>query len=242
MKNIFFACFCLIAMQVSAQVTISRQVLGTTGQSVVLPGGVLLSATAGETMTHTISSGQYALTQGFQQPGIVGNIEFDVLTFDASCPTSTDGYAELANLAGCRPPYTIIWSMGADGATADRLSPGSYAVTVQSGLCSMTKEFTISAGPDNECEIRFFKAFSPNGDGKNDQWTIENITRPEFSENKVEVFNRWGQTVWSGSGYNNDDRAWNGKSNGGNDLPDGTYFFVANIRDVTHKGYIELTR
>lgn len=242
MKNIIFICFGLIAIQVSAQVSISRQVLGCYGHTLQLPGSISLSGSAGEGVVETIASGPYALTQGFQQPGIVGNIAFDVLAFDASCPTSTDGYAELENISGCRPPYTITWSMGEDGPLAERLGPGQYAVTVQAGLCSLTKEFTISAGPGSECKIRFFKAFSPNGDGKNDRWTIENITRPEFADNKVEIFNRWGQTIWSGSGYNNDDRAWDGTTKGGNELPDGTYFFVATVSDVTHKGYIELTR
>lgn len=242
MKKFLFTCFCLITIQVSAQVTISRQVIGCLGQSVTLPGGVDLSATAGEPIVQTSASARYALTQGFHQPGVVGSIEFEVITFDASCPTSTDGFAELDNISGCRPPYTITWSMGAEGVTAERLSPGNYAVTVQSGLCSVTKEFTVNAGPDDECQLRFFRAFSPNGDGKNDQWTIENITRPEFAENEVEIFNRWGQSVWSGEGYNNDDRAWAGETKNGNALPDGTYFFVATVDDVAYKGYIELTR
>lgn len=242
MKKLLFTCFCLVAIQVSAQVTISRQVLGSMGHTVSLPGGIELSATVGEPVVHTAVSGQYALSQGFHQPGIIGNIEFDVVTFNASCPTSTDGFAELENLSGCRPPYTITWSMGEEGTAANRLSPGSYAVTVQAGLCSLTKEFTISAGPESECQLRFFKAFSPNGDGKNDRWTIENINRPEFADSEVEIFNRWGQTVWSGEGYNNEDRSWSGKGKNGNELPDGTYFFVAKISGVTYKGYIELTR
>jgi gliding motility-associated-like protein len=90
--------------------------------------------------------------------------------------------------------------------------------------------------------LRFFNAFTPNGDGKSDAWTIENITLPEFSANKVEIFNRWGQSIYTADNYNNADVVWKGESPAGQNLPAGTYFYVVNVAGMVHKGYIELIR
>jgi len=234
-----YACI-FIALPLSAQITLSQQVVGSLGESSV-QGSLSVSYTLGECIISTEKSTRYTLTQGFHQPGTIGQISFEIETADASCPTSTDGGAQIINLAGCRAPYTILWSVGETGTNVDRLGPGLYGVTVQTQFCSITIEFNIQAGPDTECKLVFFKAFSPNGDGTNDNWEIENITRAEFSDNQVEIFNRWGQTVWEGKNYNNNDVIWDGKTMSGGELPDGTYFYVANVAGVVYKGFIEIT-
>ena len=226
----------------AAQVVLTNEVVGSLGHNDVLSGKHEVSATAGESITQTKTAARYALTQGFHQPFTTGAIDFVVLVSDASCPVSTDGAARLDSISGCRPPYTVTWSVGGSGMNVDRLSTGTYAVTVTAGQCSYTRNFTVGAGPEEFCKLTFFNAFSPNGDGHNDVWTIENIKRPEFSDNHIEIFNRWGQTVWSGSGYNNSEIAWDGLGKNGNRLPDATYFYVAKVAGTVYKGYIELTR
>jgi gliding motility-associated-like protein len=62
--------------------------------------------------------------------------------------------------------------------------------------------------------------FTPNGDGINDNWHIENIKY--YPENEVTVYNIYGNSVYNKKGYNND---WQGTYNGA-PLPDGTYFYV----------------
>ena len=53
-----------------------------------------------------------------------------------------------------------------------------------------------------------------------------------FPNNKLEVYNRWGNIVYSKKGYRND---WDGTSNGravinGSDqLPVGTYYYVIDL-------------
>ncbi|MFD2566724.1 lamin tail domain-containing protein [Pseudotenacibaculum haliotis] len=74
--------------------------------------------------------------------------------------------------------------------------------------------------------------FSPNGDGVNDGWTIENITA--FPNNTVSVFSRSGKLVFKKKGYRND---WTGISNqtnsSGNNskLPVGPYIYVIDLGD-----------
>lgn len=62
--------------------------------------------------------------------------------------------------------------------------------------------------------------FSPNGDGINDTWYIENLQF--YTTNEVSVYNIYGQVVYTKKGYAND---WEGTYNGA-PLPDGTYYYV----------------
>jgi len=68
-------------------------------------------------------------------------------------------------------------------------------------------------------------AFSPNGDGVNDTWRIPYLdTYPGAT---VDVFNRYGQKVFSSLGYATE---WTGKLNG-KALPLGTYYYVINPKN-----------
>ena len=79
--------------------------------------------------------------------------------------------------------------------------------------------------------------FSPNGDGVNDVFTIENI---EFYENiELQIYNRWGIRVVKEKAYKND---WDGTWHGG-DLPDGTYFYLLkNDGKTAQSGYVTILR
>jgi gliding motility-associated-like protein len=67
---------------------------------------------------------------------------------------------------------------------------------------------------------------SPNGDGKNDIWVIPYIEL--FPECVVEVYNRWGELVFSSTGYKD---KWDGKYKG-KDLPVGTYYYTINLHST----------
>jgi gliding motility-associated-like protein len=68
-------------------------------------------------------------------------------------------------------------------------------------------------------------AFSPNGDGINDVWKIDYLDA--YQGATVDIFNRYGQKVYSSIGYPN---PWNGKYNG-KTLPMGTYYYVINPKN-----------
>ncbi|MGX7668983.1 gliding motility-associated C-terminal domain-containing protein, partial [Flavobacterium pedocola] len=80
------------------------------------------------------------------------------------------------------------------------------------------------------------KGISPNGDGLNDGWDLEGL-----GARKVQIFNRYGTTVYEhGSGYTNQ---WHGQSKGGDELPDGTYYFVIEAGDGSTKtGWVYINR
>ncbi|WBX70964.1 MBG domain-containing protein [Tenacibaculum retecalamus] len=75
--------------------------------------------------------------------------------------------------------------------------------------------------------------FSPNGDGINDTWTIDNIYL--HANNTVKVFNRSGKMVFQQKAYKN---TWNGvsnKINSGQRLPVGSYLFIIELNEAGKK-------
>jgi gliding motility-associated-like protein len=242
-KNIVFLLFFIFGVgQLSAQVELSRQVVGTLGGSIELGGQMNLSYTGGEAVVQTISFGNATLTQGFLQPGADAPLAFELEVTATTCLNATDGSAQIQNLMGCVPPYSIVWSNGDVGNSVFDLAPGLYSVTVSTALCSLTREFEILRGSKAACELNFLNAFSPNNDGINDTWVIENIQDEAFQDNNVEIFNRWGQMIWSAERYDNSGVVWDGVTDDGVRLTDGTYFYLATVNDKLYKGYIEITK
>jgi len=72
--------------------------------------------------------------------------------------------------------------------------------------------------------------FSPNKDGVNDKFVI---IHPYNTSINFQVYNRWGNIVYTNPNYNNE---WDGKGVGnflGQDVPDGTYYYVVKAMDNT---------
>ena len=94
--------------------------------------------------------------------------------------------------------------------------------------------YTVYATNEYECEesdsvyieviedIMAYNVFSPNDDGINDFFDIDNAYR--FPEMLVEVYSRWGDQLFSSVGYDDSSR-WDGTARG-KDVPVGTYYFV----------------
>jgi len=148
-------------------------------------------------------------------------------------------------------PSTGIWSIGS-------LGNGSSVSLNISVLVSLIEEYTNTAeiitsdsfDPDSEVNnnapaeddqasitlnpigLLIPEGFSPNGDAINDTFIIPGLGYlfPNF---EMEIFNRWGNKVYT---YNNEGRSepiwWDGYSEGrltvggNNSLPTGTYYYV----------------
>ncbi|WP_136465458.1 gliding motility-associated C-terminal domain-containing protein [Flagellimonas onchidii] len=76
---------------------------------------------------------------------------------------------------------------------------------------------------------------TPDGDGTNDFFRIDNIEL--FSNNSVEIINRWGTPVFKTENYDNNSNAFRGIANTGtslnkgNVLPAGVYFYIIKYVD-----------
>lgn len=79
-------------------------------------------------------------------------------------------------------------------------------------------------------DVKVYNLVTPNGDGMNDYFFIENINR--FPNNSVEIFNRWGTRVYDTKNYDSNGNVFTGISGGrsavgGNKkLPSGTYYYI----------------
>jgi gliding motility-associated-like protein len=80
--------------------------------------------------------------------------------------------------------------------------------------------------------------FTPNNDGVNDVWNIQNLDR--YPDCVMEIFNRYGMKMFHSVGYAT---AWDGRFNG-QEVPVGTYYYVLNLKDGTknYGGYVTVIR
>ncbi len=93
-------------------------------------------------------------------------------------------------------------------------------------------------------DVVVFNGVTPDGDGLNDILFIKYVDVVEgATQNKVTIYNRWGDVVYDIDNYDNFSRVFTGQTNTGKDLPSGTYFYkmdFSNGKSIT--GFITLKR
>ena len=120
--------------------------------------------------------------------------------------------------------------------------PGFYNIFI-----TTTEGCTSSGRVEVLTQINPYNGISLNGDNQNDFFIIDCISL--FPNNNVKIFNRNGIKVFEADGYNNADVAFRGIGEQGvyalgNQLPDGTYYYIIDKRDGSKPvaGFLELFR
>lgn len=109
-------------------------------------------------------------------------------------------------------------------------TPGIYKLIVTQEGCSTEESINVIAP---FCTIQ--KGISPNNDGRNDNFDLTS-----YNVNNLKIFNRYGTIAYNKSGYRDE---WFGQSNKGDELPDGTYYYVIDFNDLeTKTGWIYISR
>lgn len=247
--------FSTISLSSFAQ-TITPQVINTAGGGgTVGSTGVETYYNIGEPITSTINNSSNTITQGFLQPDILGVLDLSItpLFQNESCLNQKDGLISLVlnTVPSSAIQLLYVWSPSSicpsqNCTSIDSLQPGLYSVTVIAmnsnnvAIDSVNFNYTVIANTE-PCQIIVYNGFTPNGDGLNDNFVIENIEN--FPINSVSIFNRWGNKVWSTNNYNNSTNFWDGKHSNGSTLTSGTYFYVIDIDNgkAIKKGWVELT-
>ncbi|KAB2815647.1 gliding motility-associated C-terminal domain-containing protein [Phaeocystidibacter marisrubri] len=115
---------------------------------------------------------------------------------------------------------TYLWNTGATTPSIRVSSSGLYSVTVKTACETLVDQAYVYV-EDCTCEMKLPNIFTPNGDGINDYFRAVE-SNPNCTLN-LQVFNRWGTRVFETSKH---DFTWNGDN-----LPEGTYFWVLTYAD-----------
>jgi gliding motility-associated-like protein len=114
----------------------------------------------------------------------------------------------------------------------------TYMVTVTNASgCTESKAITLTVLEDY-VKIKATNIMSPNGDGINDKWVIDNLDL--YPNNEVKIFDKSGRFIYGKKGYDN---SWEGTLNG-NPLAEGTYYYVIDFgtSKPRFKGFITIVR
>ncbi len=105
--------------------------------------------------------------------------------------------------------------------------PNTLLWTIDNGVCGTSSDSIVFEIEDCET-IKIPDAFSPNGDGMNDEFFISNLSK--YPNNNIQIFNRWGAQIFNAAPYKGD---WRGQSTApgtiGEILPVSTYYYVLSI-------------
>ncbi len=104
---------------------------------------------------------------------------------------------------------------------------GRYIETFNGSNCDSIVSLALTVSncePSSSCISNIQNVLTPNGDGINDLWVIDNID--SYPNNKVSVYNLWGNIVFEMSDYTNN---WNCIDGNGNRLPVGNYLYYIDI-------------
>ncbi len=108
-----------------------------------------------------------------------------------------------------------------------RLSITTYSVSICGDTARHSDypvEMDIVVHPDVDTGDNIIpNIFTPNGDSINDLFYIPGLYDPCNDNLTIKIYNRWGTLVYESS---SSIFVWDGKSKGGVDMPEGTYFVV----------------
>jgi gliding motility-associated-like protein len=107
--------------------------------------------------------------------------------------------------------------------------PATYSIRVtDANGCTQTQTHTVQRA---FCSIP--KGVSVNGDGDNDFFNLTGL-----GVRHLDIYNRYGMVVYSRDNYESE---WEGQSDSGKQLPDGTYYYLLTFDDAPAKtGWVYL--
>ncbi len=153
-----------------------------------------------------------------------------------SCLGNNDGYIEIL-VSGGTEPYLFSWqNYVVDLPLLSGLAQGIYKITISdSNDCEYSLPVVNLVDIDEDC-LKIPNAFTPNGDGINETWLIENIEM--FPNSVISVYNRWGQKLFEGKGSG---EMWDGTCNG-RLVPTGSYIYVIEMfnRGLDYTGIVTI--
>lgn len=154
-----------------------------------------------------------------------------------SCETCPDGIINLS-ITGGTPPYSVKWSTNDTVTYLYNMELGKYLVWI-TDAANCRNSAMIDLNMDHP-PFQIPNAFTPNGDGINENWDIASLK--EYPECQVKIFDRSGHLIWwSDTGYTT---PWDGKDKSGTVMPVGAYYYLIWLRSDLNplKGSVSVLR
>jgi gliding motility-associated-like protein len=115
-----------------------------------------------------------------------------------------------------------------------------FTVTViDNNGCVDTDEVEVCIIEDPTDLLDAVTMITPNGDGRNDELVFRGLE--SFPDNKLTIFNRWGNIIYEKIGYQRDDARWNGLRDGV-ELPPDTYYYILEFAGTKIKTSLTILR
>jgi gliding motility-associated-like protein len=143
---------------------------------------------------------------------------------DPSCPDVFDGSIQY-RIDGGTPPYDLeLNGLRVDELASD-LGEGTYGLKVTDNNRCILTDTSVLKAVSPLC-ITAPNVFTPNGDGANDTWIIDNIDI--YPNVKIEIYNRWGELIYyAPKGYS---KPWDGTYKG-RQLPIDSYYYILDLNN-----------
>jgi gliding motility-associated-like protein len=162
----------------------------------------------------------------------------DITIFDDESFTLNEN--GLTNLSYVWNPGTGLDDPYAISPVASPSSTTDYNVVVTDEFgCEKSDQITIIVVERPLPDIEIYNTFTPNGDGVNDTWYIENIEA--YVNCTLEIYNRNGNEIYRAINYQND---WDGKYKN-KDCPAATYIYILDLgvpNEELRKGTVTIIR
>jgi gliding motility-associated-like protein len=200
-------------------------------------GDVLASPVNATTisLTATVIPGSGGYSQGAVQLSWTAYQGFAVSSYQVYQQNDNTGYRLITIVNG-----TTLQAAVLNGAANSAIGAGfnqCFRVVaigaVRAGSAVLTSN-SNTACVDFMNKLAFYNIITPNGDGQNDVFVIDNVTL--YSGNSLSIYNRWGRQVFTTTNYQN---------NWGSDAgtPPGVYYYLFKLADGTAiKGWVEVVK
>ncbi len=221
--------------------TDNNQIANTIDLIGVGPGSYLLTLEQGSCTT---TSGPYLLRD--KGAPVLNDSAIDII--DANC-NDNDGSIAGITITDNSGNESYSWAdqngtVVGSSIILNSIPAGVYTLTVTDQGCNaiagpyFIDEIDNCQEPEPE-SIRIATAMTPNGDNSNDMFMIRGLEN--YPNNRLYIFNRWGNKVYEASNYQNN---WYGNYQN-KPLPVATYYYILELNDTTqqvYKGAITIIR
>jgi len=109
------------------------------------------------------------------------------------------------------PNISVEWDDETTTSNYIITQPGLYYATISNGICSYVDSILVEQVNCEECIAYAPNAFTPNGDGTNDEFIVTLVCDADgyMEHYDLKIFDRWGRKVFE---TQSPDVGWNGKN------------------------------